>query len=373
MTDDAELERMMCGGLERRAGDADVAVPVAQRARASVRRRHRGRLAMGLAAASVVAVAAIAALDSTPPPPTPPEDRPVPAGPDITEWRTEYWADMQVDVPADWGYGGAPMLEAGDVISCFSEQMLAADGQRLRDGQAQVGYVGRPIWMTDVCEMYKHHALQPQTVPYVWLGADVEVGSVDLGDGFVQETVEVNGSTLTVGTDDPELRRRILDSARGGEMCLSEVEVQGSIEHDGALATDRQPTSMIVCAYRAEEPGEATLTYASRIGPAAAKEYLHQVERAGPSEDQCPNLDYEENEWVVLELTTDDGRATDRHVVHFVCPGIDVDADSLRGLETITLTSEMARPWAVGGIPAVIYGPTGGKGGMLDSFIGPQG
>ena len=30
-------------------------------------------------------------------------------------------------------------------------------------------------------------------------------------------------------------------------------------------------------------------------------------------------------------------------------------------------------PWAHNGIPAVVYGPTGGKGAMIDSFIGQLG
>jgi hypothetical protein len=30
-------------------------------------------------------------------------------------------------------------------------------------------------------------------------------------------------------------------------------------------------------------------------------------------------------------------------------------------------------PWAHNGIPAVVYGPTGGKGAMIDAFIGPLG
>jgi len=372
MTDDAELEGLMRAGLERRADDADVTAPVAGRARAAVRRRHRGRIVVGLAAASVAAVVVTAALSSTPTDDTSEtpivEDRTVADG----EWRTEYWADMRVDVPAEWGYGGAPMQSGGEVLSCFSEQMLTADGQRLRNDQVQVGYVGRPIALTDVCEMYKHHALEPQTVPYVWLGAEVEIGSVDLGDGFVQETVEVNGSMLTVGTDDPALRRRIIDSARGGEMCLSEVEVQGSIEHDGSLAEDLEPTSITVCAYRTEEiGGNATLSYAGLVGRKATNDYLREVEQAGRPADQCPTSDYVEGEWVVLELTTDDGTVTDRHVAHFVCPGIDLDADSLGGFKTVPLTPELVRPWAVGGIPAVIHGPS--TQWAYDYFIGAQG
>ena len=379
MVDDAELDRLMREGLERRAEAVDVTAPVARNATTAVRRRQRGWLTAGFAAASVAAVAVIATLDSTPP--KPPDDE---AGGPVAvdqsgDWRTEYWADMKVDVPADWGYGGAPMASGGDVVSCFPEQMLEADGQRVPTNQmpGQVGYVGRPIGMTDVCVPYPDNRPDLPHVPYVWLGADVEVGTIDLGDGFVQETVEVNGSTLTVASTDAALRERILDSAGGGEMCLSEIETGGSIEHDGPLAAELKPTSMTVCAYRSDDGTDprapATLAYAGRVGRAATDEYFSHVAVAGPPKDQCPAANIVESEWVVLEMTTDDGTITDRHVVHFVCPGIDLSATTLHGFETITLTPELARPWAVGGISAVIYGPTGGRGAMFDSFIGPQG
>jgi hypothetical protein len=63
-----------------------------------------------------------------------------------------------------------------------------------------------------------------------------------------------------------------------------------------------------------------------------------------------------------------------KHVVHFGCPGIDTDAGSVtEGSATVGLTPKLVRPWAVEGISAVLYGPTGGRGAVLDSFIGPQG
>ena len=46
---------------------------------------------------------------------------------------------------------------------------------------------------------------------------------------------------------------------------------------------------------------------------------------------------------------------------------------ALKEYQTVRLTPEMVRPWAVDGIPATVGGPTGGKGAMIDSFIGPQG
>ena len=59
------------------------------------------------------------------------------------EWRTEYWANVAVDVPADWGYGGAPVESAGDVVACYPEAMAGADGSRLGNQETGDGSVAR--------------------------------------------------------------------------------------------------------------------------------------------------------------------------------------------------------------------------------------
>ena len=112
--DDDELEQALRAGLERRAAEADVTAPVAARARDEVSRRRRTRWGVvrprppwsSSSAGSrwrPVAVATMAhgRRSSV----TRPSDV-APAG--STEWRTEYWGAVAVDVPADWGYGGAP-------------------------------------------------------------------------------------------------------------------------------------------------------------------------------------------------------------------------------------------------------------------------
>jgi hypothetical protein len=60
-------------------------------------------------------------------------------------------------------------------------------------------------------------------------------------------------------------------------------------------------------------------------------------------------------------------------VVHLACPGVDVNGSTLKEYRTVKLTPAMVRPWAVDGIAATVSGPTGGKGAMIDSFIGPLG
>lgn len=372
--DDRDLESRVRAALERQAGSADVTAPVVERARREVAARRRTRWSAAAAAAAVVLVVGGIAVATSG------EDRtadrpevvdrssepPAPSG----RWRTEYWADVAVDVPAEWGYGGAP-YDGG--TACYPEAMVGPDGRRLDDA-GSLGHVGRPIAVTDVCALVPT-AWEPGA-PYVWLGADLATGTHEYDNGYVQETVEVNGSTVTVGTDDPTLRQRILDSARGGEMCLSELETGGDIRHDVAEGAGAEPVALRVCAYRSDEAGRtASLTYAAELGATALAAYEEALAAGEEPRDQCPTLDYVESEWVVLELVDRDGAPVRQDVVHLFgsCAGIAVGTDRLLQLETTRLTPEMVEPWAVGGVPAVVHGPTGGKGAMIDSFIGQQG
>jgi len=384
--DERELEQLMREGLQRRAEDVDTSVPVVDRARAARRRRRGGRAAIVLAAASVIAVAATGVVLAGNEPNEGSSDRVGEPGPMPTEWRTEYWHDMKVDVPADWGYGGAPMdFGVRDTVACYATAMVSAEGKRLKRHDPSLPYVGRPIALTDVCQKYPFIGPDagPPEAPYVWLGAAaVGLGTENLGDGWEQETIEVNGSRLTVATDDPALRERILASAEGGETCMSDVDTQA--ESDAfpryVRGNPDDVASMTVCAYQAEEGEDVTsgqtaeLTYATTVDKVAAREYLEAMALGEPGRDLCPTANYDQFEWVVLDLNDADGRTIRRDVVHLACvAGIDVHGSSLTSSNLVRLTPDIARPWAVGGIPAVVYGPTGGKGAMLESFIGPQG
>jgi len=382
--DERELEQVMREGLQRRAEDVDTSAPVVERARAARRRRRGGRAAIVLAAASVVAVVATGVVLAGNEPNEGASDRVAHPGHLPTEWRTEYWHDMQVDVPADWGYGGAPMRSAGDTVACYATAMVTADGNRLKRDDPTMPYVGRPIALTDVCQRYPFIGpdADPPDAPYVWLGAAVEPGTEDLGDGWVQQTVEVNGSRLTVATDDKPLRERILASAAGGETCMSDVDAQADSDAFPRYVPGNPDdvASMTVCAYQAAEGEDVTsgqtadLTYATTVDEDAAREYLEAMALGEPGRDLCPTANYDQFEWVVLELNDADGRTLRRDVVHLACvAGVDVHGSSLTSVNLVRLTPDIARPWAVGGIPAVVYGPTGGKGAMLESFIGPQG
>jgi hypothetical protein len=370
--DEDELEQALRAVLADRAGHADVDAQALERVMPRRRPRHgRGAAAavIALAAASVVAVAGAATVlsragDERPSKGTSAYDDAVAAEP----WRVEAWGDVQVEVPADWGYGGGPNE---DGLACYPEAILDASGQPLRSGAEDRGYVGRPFSMTDECSSLE--AGGPFAGPYVWFGADLEPGAVEREGGLVQETIEVAGTTVTVGAVDDSLRSRILGSVTGSESCLSELPRSGPIEHDRAADPDAAPATLRVCTYRlADTTGGAgawELTSATDLDAAALNAYLAAVAAGDPLRDQCPTIDYQLSEAAVLEILDEQGQVLRQDAVNTfdACAGIAVDADRVWPLETTALTPEMARPWVVGGVGAVLYGdPDLG-------FIGPQG
>ena len=130
--DENELEQVLRAGLESRAVETDVTAPVADRARAEVSRRRRTRWgAIGAAAAVVLVVGGVAVAtrggsDDARRPPAVNQPSTTDGAPGShAGWRTEYWRGVAVDVPADWGYGGAPY--GRPVLAC-SEAVLDADG-----------------------------------------------------------------------------------------------------------------------------------------------------------------------------------------------------------------------------------------------------
>lgn len=350
--DEREIEQVLRTGLERHAAEADVTAPVAARVRTEVGRRRRTRWGSVAAAAAVVLVAGGVAVatqggprDSKEPPvvsdPTADDAPPVDG-----DRRTEYWQGIAVDVPADWGYGGAPAESGGEVVACFPEAYVGPDGSHLsRPGER--GWVGRPITMTDVCARYPWIENSPQeepTQPYVWLGAAVEPGVVEYANGYVQETVEVDGVPVTVASDDAGLREEILGSARPSDLCPAQLESipEPGYDEDG----DGDGRELTACAYRR---GASSFNLV----------YGEQVRTDTPYDDivdTSPVLTYncaEDRDEEFVVLTTDRGS----YVVDFTCPLLLSPDGRSHGVDADTVD-----PWARSGIRAA-----------LAYFIGPQG
>jgi len=379
--DDRELERMLKEGLEQRAATVDesAAGDIVTSARAgSARRSWRNTAVIGLAAASVAGVAvATLVLD---------DDDIRSGGRDaigdptsgvpVTSWRTEYWHDIQVDVPADWGWGGAPLPDSasredggeGRLLDCGASAFVGPNGERFLNSDPSVPYVGRPVYMTDVCSVVGSSDGMPDappSAPYVWLGVRIEPGTVDVGNGYTQETIEVNGSTVTVATKDAQLREQILATAQGGETCLSEYDQAPTLQvvpREGIP----EPTGMTVCAYGQQfDGGPAELTYVTHVGAAAARHFQEAVSRT-PAVD-CASR--KAHEWVLLTVEGAGGLRQEHLVQMGECSGIQL----LPGEDLTELTEETVAPWAVDGIPAYVTGPYGGKGltgGFFKGMLG---
>ena len=383
--DDRELERLMKEGLEQRASTVDESAAgrlVASAREGSSRNPWRTTAVMGLAAASVAGIAfATVALnddDIRSGGRGPATDGPA-TGTSVTDWRTEYWHDTKVDVPADWGWGGAPLPDSvsredggeGRLLDCGAAAFVGANGARFLNSDPSVPYVGRPMYMTDVCSVRGSSDGRPDappSAPYVWLGVRIEPGTVDVGDGYTQETIEVNGSTVTVATKDAALRRQILDSATGGETCMSEYDDAPTIE-----AVSREgiadPVGITVCAYQREgEDGPANLVYATQVGAEAARAFEAAIRR-NPAAANPYCIGDPTSEWVLLTVEGSDGTRADNLVHLDRCPGIELTP----GEGPIELNEETVSPWAVDGIPAYVIGPYGGKGltgGFFKGMLG---
>jgi hypothetical protein len=358
--EDQDLERMVRASLDRHAGDMDTAVPVAARARTAARRRRTTKLVAGAGALAVAAALVTAVVvDRSGPDPdggglvvdTPSPD-PLPTG-----WRTEYWHDTQVDVPDDWGWGTAPstVRQDGQETTTFfcggPGAAVLADGTREQNADASVPYVGRPIMLSDLCVGGSES--KPPSAPYVWLGAAIEPGVVDLGDGWVQETREVNGSTVTVGTDDERLRERILGSATGGETCLSELEKPPTVD---SMLTEGmgEVRSAQVCAYSRREGHGLQLVYATTLDARDAADYAAAIWAAPRAKDPGHCVASDLTEYVVVTLTGDDPYGTEPvtqdSVITLGCDLVErTPGDYARLAEAAT------GPWSRNGLQAVLF------------------
>jgi hypothetical protein len=226
-----------------------------------------------------------------------------PSGVPDSAWRTETWAGLSVDVPASWGYGAAPIRIGRSVSVC-----------------GPVAGVGRPVLRSDVCAIYPWLEGAPaQGGDYVWLGADLEPGTVGYDDGLVQETVAVEGTTLTVASRHAGLRARILGSARPATACGEAEPAPGEVE---------------VCGYRRTVAGERVLGFAERAA-ADVVEAVVAAARHAPAAKADPGCGPGTGELVELRVS---GRSI---ILDLGCGTVDPGDGRLR-----LLTDEAVEPWA---------------------------
>jgi hypothetical protein len=344
--EDTGLEEAFRAGLEHRAAEVDTSVdvlaPALTAARAQRRRRRVAGGAAGLAAAVLVTAVVVQNTGGADGPDgvTVLDDQePLP-----TRWRVEAWHGLQVEVPADWAWGSAPLESAGEMLRCGGPD----------DPQP---YVGRPVMASDVCMMMKH--FEP-TQPYVWLGADEEPGTKDVGHGLVQKTVEVQGTTLTVAARSQGLIDHVIDSAAPVSTCRASLDEAPEVE---SMLTEglRDPSSARVCAYRREE-GASTweLVYATTLDAAQATTYHSQVYDRG--REWAPDFcDTYVAERVLVTIVGDDPYGNTEVTQDTV---VDPQCGEVSGSPGMVspLSAKGMRAWSQNGAQVSLYGLIGPMG-----------
>jgi hypothetical protein len=365
MTDD-QLEQEFRAGLRRAAEHAEVGVPLAERAHAGAQARRRRRWALVGTVTAVVAVAGVTAVvqRGDEPDSSSRHTASQPSFAPVTEWRAESWRGLTVDVPADWGWGTAPIKFHDPNISDTNAYFcggpgaeVAVGGGRSTEPKKDTPWVGRPIMLSDACGAQQDP--EPPSAPYIWLGADVDPGTVDLGAGWTQETVEAFGSTLSVASQDPAFRKHVLDSARGTTGCgtqLAERPGLGPIPVEGLDPIH----SAQLCAYQrnsATDPFD--LVYATTLDQATAQALYSGKglvgQKAAP--DFCDSPSYS---FVVLTFSGKDRMGTAELTTEAV---IDPGCRQIRtGGLVLPLTDAGMDAWSRNGLKAV-----------LGALIGPMG
>jgi hypothetical protein len=349
MSDETRLEDTFRAGLQRRADDVDPTADLLGPARSAARgRRRRTRVAgsVGLAAAALVAAAVVQTVGDEPDRGT--QVAETPTEPLPAEWRREAWHGLQVEVPADWAWGGAP-------DACGVGPAVGADGARDLDRET-TPYVGRPVPNTDDCG----GVAESPKADSAWLGSNWGIGVEDLPGGYVRTTVAVRGTRLTVTTDDPRLSRHILESATSPEGCEPSLDSAPTV--DSMLIEGlRDPSSAQVCAYRREQGASSwDLLYATTLGEKEAAAYHSQVYDGGveSSPEFCAE-GYDER--VLITITGDDPyggpELTQATVVDPACRQVQGSPGMVTPLSDAGMDA-----WTKNGLPATLY-----------ALIGPMG
>lgn len=287
--DDRNLEGLVRAALAHHATLAPTTLRAGLPQHAAARPRTRWLLpaaaavvAIGIPLGWVVAHRAPGNAPGTPPAGTTAASSPATPGRhlDTSTWRIESYAGVEVRVPPEWGWGGAPTDPTGDgaLFDCGATRAFVGPRDLTYESVADIPFVGRPVMMSDACG--GDPAIHP-TVDAVWLGAASDDGTEAYADGQVRETRTVDGVTVTVFARDADLRTTILDSARSVEVdgngCPRTIPDQ---HRDSTWTADDTPTAVSICLYgRPDNPQDQSLLWSGRVGADRAARY---AAAAGP-------------------------------------------------------------------------------------------
>ncbi len=348
--DDDALERSRREGLEVRAGEARDRLEAAPGTGAPTRRRTTWLV--GAAAVTLIVAAGVTAglRHHTSPPGV---AHGTFTGTVPSDWRYESFDGVQVRVPPNWGWGGAPMGSGDQVTLCGSPTAAVVpniDGLRLDESSP---YVGRPVMMSDACQAGEGARAWP-AASAVWFGSPLPVGTDSTGDQ-VAETVAVGSQHVTVFAPDDTLRAEIVSTAErvatDGNGCPTAPVAAPAPRPE----PDPSPRGLSVCVYDQDR-----LLWSASKDAAAAESYVGAFERATSLYDaatSCPLKPAEQ--WAAIGVAYADA-PTRWDIADFSCRVI-VGSYRVGRPEAARyeapLVPPTVEPWAGGGVKAYVVGP----------------
>ncbi|WP_067441121.1 hypothetical protein [Nocardioides jensenii] len=245
-------------------------------------------------------------------------------------WRVESYDGLQVRVPRTWGWGGAPMQDSfgeDQVLDCGVAPFVVPGGSDYEVVPKNTPYVGRPVMMTDACTVLTSEKATELGVPRadsVWLNAAaVRPGTVDVGDGYVRETVTVGNGTVTVTSDDAALRKQILGTAEAVDVDANGCDTNRSWSGipDGQL-DEVEPESLSVCSYETRR-GKTTLIWSARRDADAATQYADVVKQSSANYDPVRLCtEQPDGDWLAIGVNGAGGKTAWTGVVMGECAQI---------------------------------------------------
>ena len=265
------------------------------------------------------------------------------------DWRYESYDGVQVQVPATWGYGGAPLhadFLRGRLAACGANQAsVLSSADTATYVTSATPFVGRPSKMTDACVPWGSDGSTP-TGTAVWFGSPLAVGVKNVGP-VLAETRAVGDQHVTVFAAKSALRRQILGTAEAVDVDANGCPTRAVLVPTAGSASST-PTSLSVCIY-SQDTGSTALMWSGRLDARTAQAYadaLRQAGHAGPACESVPT-----GRWVALGLHG--AGATRWDVVDLRCGAIE------RPGGTVPLTPATVREWARDGVTAYAVAPAG--------------
>ncbi len=274
---------------------------------------------------------------------------PAPHVPDT--WRYESYDGVQLRVPGDWGWGGAPVhsdLFGGRHLGgCGADQAaVLSPADRSTYVTSVTPFVGRPAMMSQRCVSWGSAGVIP-TAEAVWFDSPLPVGEKGMGS-VIAETRAVGGQHVTVFAGRPSLRRQILGTAERVDVdaygCPTAV-----VQQPRAATSGQAPTSLSVCVY-SQDTGVSVLLWSGRVGAADTRAYVAAAGRAGAGSHRCAATP--SGRWVALGVHVGDRTRWD--VVDLSCASVEV-----AGAGTVPMTAATVRSWARDGVTAYVPVPRG--------------